>query len=172
MQTRKPAAAIVVSLWCSILATSCVSQRPEAEGTAGGAPAIETKDDDNYGGDPDVGGSIGSDPSEPNYSWSPPSPAPSDGDAAGDQDPDSSSDIGSEPPVTGSPQWDNDLPPPPPLPTGACEDRCYEVYLDDIAECKRRFPRDKMARKECYAQAQVKHGECRKNCRPHEPEGG
>lgn len=67
---------------------------------------------------------------------------------------------------------DGDAPPFGPLPTGACEDRCYEIYLNDIAECQRRYPGpgNKRARQECYARASDKHGECRKNCRPHEPE--
>jgi hypothetical protein len=69
-------------------------------------------------------------------------------------------------------QCDNDAPPLDPRPTGACEDRCYEIYLNDITECQRRYPgpRNKTARQECYARASDKHGECRKNCRPHEPD--
>jgi hypothetical protein len=55
----------------------------------------------------------------------------------------------------------------PSLPSGAWEDRCYEAYLNDIAECKR-LPRE--GRQPCYAQASVKHGECRKRCNPREPE--
>ena len=55
----------------------------------------------------------------------------------------------------------------PPSPSGAWEDRCYEAYLNDIAECKRLPPN---RRQPCYAQASVKHGECRKRCNPREPE--
>ena len=75
-------------------------------------------------------------------------------------------------PVSESAQGDSDAPSGGPLPSGACEDRCYEIYLYDIAECQRRFPgkRNKEARERCYARASDKHGECRKNCRPHEPE--
>jgi hypothetical protein len=75
-------------------------------------------------------------------------------------------------PVGESAQCDSDAPPGGPMPSGECEDRCYEIYLDDIAECQRRYPgkRNKVARERCYARASDKHGECRKNCRPHEPE--
>jgi hypothetical protein len=69
-------------------------------------------------------------------------------------------------------QCESDAPPFGPPPTGACEDRCYEIYLNDIAECQRQYPgaRNKRLRELCYARASDKHGECRKNCRPHEPE--
>jgi hypothetical protein len=54
-------------------------------------------------------------------------------------------------------------------PSGACEDRCYEIYLNDIAECKRRLPPSQ--RPPCYDRANQKHGECRKRCNPREPDG-
>jgi hypothetical protein len=75
-------------------------------------------------------------------------------------------------PVGESTQCDSNAPFGGPLPSGPCEDRCYEIYLNDIAECQRLYPgpRNKMARQRCYALASYKHGECRKNCRPHEPE--
>lgn len=69
-------------------------------------------------------------------------------------------------PVGGAVQGDSSWPT---LPSGACEDRCYEIYLNDVAECQRRLqPRE---RPPCYDRASQKHGECRKRCRPHEPDG-
>ncbi len=83
------AAAVAVSLSAVLLDASCV-QSPtsalEAEGASGGAPAIETTDDDSFGSDPDVGGSIDGDP------------------AAGggfSRDPDVGGGIGSDPDVGG-----------------------------------------------------------------------
>jgi hypothetical protein len=64
MRSNHIAAAVVVSLSCTLLNASCVQSRsgaPEADGAGGGAPVIETMDDgDPFGSDPDVGGGIGS----------------------------------------------------------------------------------------------------------------
>lgn len=64
VQLEHATAAVVISLSIALPNASCVQSRMptlEAEG-AGGAPLIETTDDDSFGSDPDVGAGIGSEP--------------------------------------------------------------------------------------------------------------
>jgi hypothetical protein len=52
-----------VAFSCALLtAASCAPTSPGAVGAGAGAPAIETNDDGDFGSDPDVGISIGSEP--------------------------------------------------------------------------------------------------------------
>jgi hypothetical protein len=91
MRSNRLAAAVVLSLSCVLLIASCARQpvaMQEVRGVSDCVPAIETTDDDDpFGGDPDVGAGIGSEPPASDVgsgSWSAPSEPPvttsSDGD--------------------------------------------------------------------------------------------
>jgi hypothetical protein len=154
--------AVIVSLACSLLAASCGSPGPETEGTGGGAPTLETKDDSDFGSDPDVGGSIGSVPSEPNWSWSPPSCAASDGDSAGDQDPDpgTSSDRGGA--LAGGYAPGNRVHAPCGRPPATCEEKCDRDFEVESGNCSRRL--SAAERRRCQGKVLEEYASCREDC--------
>jgi len=152
MQTRKLAAAVVVSLGCSILAASCVSPGPEAEGTQSGSAALETKDD--VESDPDVGAGIGSEPPVIE------SPISRGGDCGSDPDVGSESPIGSPYGTYGSAS---------PSPAGGCSpDPCREECERQAEECEakcRKIPKgDKKRIERCFRLCNEQYARCIKKC--------
>jgi hypothetical protein len=106
MCPRHLAAVLVAAFSCAPFAASCVQSQE--------SPAIEAKDDGDFGGDPDTSSGIGS---EPNWSWT--SSTPSIGGSVGDPDPDTSPSIGGG---DLSPDPQGGCSPSPPRPT------CLDMY--------------------------------------------
>jgi hypothetical protein len=170
------AAAALFSLSCLIVAASCV-QSPTASpaGTerASGTEPSEVKDDgDPFGGDPDVGPSIGG--SEPSSGvWGPVSSTPVSGPVADpdqDQDPDTSGDVGVDPGYQYTPSTpgrpvgrpDRSVSSPGREPPKPCDAKCESDYEDAAAVCGRMQNDGK--RMVCENKAHAIYKSCRANC--------
>jgi hypothetical protein len=130
---RKHLASALVSVFaCALLAASCTQS---SEGPPIDSPRIEGQDDDgDFGGDPDVGSSVGGD--DPAYSWSPPAGVQGDSDV-GDSapDPNTSTDDGSSSPsLSSSPSPI----PKPPARTDTVSCYKFEYGADCLRRCKER----------------------------------
>ena len=162
MQLRKLAAAVVVSLVGCCLAASCGMQsptaKPKAEGVGGNAPAVEIRDDGEHGGDPEVGG----EPSEPNYSWSPPSSVPSGEDSVDDPPPDPDTGSTGSVPVGGYSPGGH-TPSPGVMPLEPCEKKCHKDYEEMAANCGSLGSLTE--RKRCADSAYASYKSCREGCR-------
>ncbi len=157
---RQLAAALVVSVGGCLLAASCGTQGPAAKPVEDGAPGVETEDDGDFGGDPDVVGSIGGDTGEPSWWWSPPSCAATGQVGDSDPDPDTGSDVGGGP--VGGYVPGGRVRSPGVEPATPCEGKCDTEYDDASLTCARM--RDGYARKGCEQCAYSRYKSCRERC--------
>jgi hypothetical protein len=146
--------AMVVGAAGVLLAAAC-GQDPEG-------PPSETKDDGDFGSDPDVGGNIGGVSSEPNWSFSPPSSAASDGDSAGDPDPDpgTSSDRGGA--LVGGYAPGNRVRVPCGRPPETCEEKCDRDFESYSGNCSLR--QSAAERRRCQGKVIEEYASCKEGC--------